>query len=113
MPRPAPSLGSVAADLARHAAGARPAGVSAATWRRLLALAEGLRTDARATIATEGAVRAAEALSVARDTLRLWRADGWLADAQGEPWLTPPASDRLARAGGLAPRGAGRRRRLR
>ena len=84
MPRPAPSLGSVAADLARHAAGERPAWVSAATWRRLRALAEGLRADARGAVAAEGAVRAAEAMGVARDTLRLWRGGGWLADAQGD-----------------------------
>lgn len=84
MPRPAPSLGSVAADLARHAAGERPAWVSPATWRRLRALSDALRTDARGVVATEGAVRAAEAMGVARDTLRLWRAPGaWLADDAG------------------------------
>ena len=83
MPRPAPSLGSVAADLARHAAGERPAWVSPETWRSLRALAEELRTDARVAIATEGAVRAAEALGVARNTLRLWRGAGWLADDAG------------------------------
>lgn len=84
MPRPAPSLGSVAADLARHAAGDRPAWVSPATWRRLRALADDLRTDARDAVATEGAVRAAEGLGVARDTLRVWRTPGgWLADDAG------------------------------
>lgn len=85
MPRPAPSLGSVAADLARHAAGERPAWVSAATWRRLRALAEGLRADALAAVAAEGAVRAAVSLGAARDTLRLWRAPGGWLRATQEP----------------------------
>jgi DNA-binding protein Fis len=49
--------------------------VSPATWRSLRALAGELRTDARVAVATEGAVRAAEGLGVARNTLRLWRAE--------------------------------------
>ena len=84
MPRPAPSLASVAADLARHLAGERPAWISAATWRRLRAAAEAVRDDAAATIARDGVVAAAEALGVHRDTLRTWRA-GWLApEAAGD-----------------------------
>jgi len=77
MPRPAPSLASVAADLARHAAGERPAWVSPATWRRLRGAAEALRADALALVARDGAVVAAVALGVARSTLDRWRA-GWL-----------------------------------
>ena len=83
MPRPAPSLASVAADLARHLACERPAWISAATWRRLRAAAEALRDDAAATIARDGVVAAAEALGVHRDTLRVWRA-GWLAPRDGD-----------------------------
>jgi len=78
MPRPAPGLASVAADLDRHAAGERPEWVSAATWRRAVVLAAALRADAIATIAAGGAVAAAEALGVHRDTLREWRTRGWL-----------------------------------
>lgn len=77
MPRPAPSLGSVAADLARHAAGERPAWITPATWRRLRALAEALRDDAAALVTRDGPGAAAEALGIARSTLDRWRA-GWL-----------------------------------
>jgi len=77
MPRPAPSLASVAADLARHAAGERPAWVTAATWRRLRAVVTRLRADAVATIDHDGPTAAAETLGVARSTLDRWRA-GWL-----------------------------------
>lgn len=78
MPRPAPSLASVAADLARHAAGERPAWVGPATWRRLRGAAAALRADVAALVARDGAVAAAVALDVHRDTLRAWRATGWL-----------------------------------
>ena len=81
MPRPAPSLPSVAADLARHLAGERPAWITAATWRRLRGAAEALRGDAAAVLARDGVVAAAEALGVARSTLDRWRA-GWLRASQ-------------------------------
>ena len=77
MPRPAPSLTSVAADLARHLAGERPAWVTAATWRRLRAVVTRLHADAVATIDHDGPTAAAETLGVARSTLDRWRA-GWL-----------------------------------
>ena len=78
MPRPAPSLASVAADLARHAAGERPAWVTPATWRRLRGAAEALRADALALLARDGAVVAAVALAVVPSTVTRWRAAGWL-----------------------------------
>ena len=77
MPRPAPSLASVAADLARHLAGERPAWITAATWRRLRAVVTRLRADAAAAIDRDGPMVAAETLGVARSTLDRWRA-GWL-----------------------------------
>lgn len=88
MPRPAPSLASVAADLARHLAGERPAWITAATWRRLRGAAEALRDDAAALLARDGVVAAAETLGVARSTLDRWRVT-WLRApqdaAQGAP----------------------------
>lgn len=77
MPRPAPGLASVAADLARLTAGERPAWITAATWRRLRGAAEALRDDAAALLARDGVVAAAETLGVARSTLDRWRVT-WL-----------------------------------
>ena len=77
MPRPAPSLASVAADLARLTAGERPAWITAPTWRSLRAVVTRLRADAAAAIDRDGPMVAAETLGVARSTLDRWRA-GWL-----------------------------------
>lgn len=85
MPRPAPGLASVAADLARHLAGERPAWITPATWRRLRALAAALRDDAAVLVATEGVTRAAEQFAVHPDTVRVWRATGWLREPQEAP----------------------------
>ncbi len=85
MPRPAPSLASVAADLARHAAGERPAWITPATWRRLRALAAALRAGAVALVEREGVTRAAEQFAAHPDTVRVWRATGWLREPQEAP----------------------------
>ena len=82
MPRPAPSLASVAADLARLTAGERPAWITAATWRSLRAVVTRLRADAAAAIDRDGPTAAAETLGVARSTLDRWRA-GWLRAPSG------------------------------
>lgn len=83
MPRPAPSLASVAADLARLVAGDRPAWIGAPLWRRLRAVSRDLAAAALGAVASHGVMRAAEALGVHRDTIRVWRAPGgWLHGAQ-------------------------------
>lgn len=81
MPRRTLVPASVAAEIARVAAGERPAWIDPATWRRLRALAGELRDDAHAAIRAGGVVGAAEALGVHRDTMHAWRTRGWLAPA--------------------------------
>ena len=78
MPRPAPSLASVAADLARLVAGDRPAWIGAPLWRRLRGVSRDLAAAALASVASHGVVGAAVELGVHRDTLRVWAREGWL-----------------------------------
>ena len=82
MPRPAPSLASVAGDLARLVAGDRPAWISAPLWRRLRAVSRDLAAAALGAVEAHGVVGAAELLGIHRDTLRVWTRDGWLSGAQ-------------------------------
>ena len=85
MPRPAPAAASAAATLADALGGPRPAWITAATWRRLRAVVARLRADAAAAVDRDGAVVAAEAMGVHRDTLRSWRTAGWLRAPQDAP----------------------------
>ena len=92
MPRPAPSLASVTADLARHLAGERPAWITAPTWRRLRGAAEALRADAAALLSRDGATATAAALGVARSTLDRWRVT-WLRAPQEPAQGAPDGAD--------------------
>lgn len=80
MSRPAPTLATVAADLAAVLKRKRPAWCSAETHAAGKAFLASLRVDARAQVdAAETRELAAEALGVERVALWRWLTKGWLA----------------------------------